>query len=187
MAKNYFYDYTNSFLHRVLLITIILFSANQVSIQDGDSVDINALSDTHVWDRLLIEEVPSLRENVDRSISALNEANYSKVREQIEDIKSGDNWFNIKKELEARNAINLVSHFNHSLYELDGFVRTEDSVTAARTAHILSASLDDIVLELSEPVLDTKRLILTTSIIGIVIGSGLYIIPKFRKKLNIKY
>jgi hypothetical protein len=139
------------------------------------------------WDRLLIQEIPSVRENVDIIQNAVSEGNYSLVREQIDDIKSGENWYNIQKELEARAAIPLISKFKTSLTDLNAMVEAESSIDKTRKAQILSDDLDNIISKLSEPVVDIQRLIMTTSIIGIVIGSGLYIIPKLRSRYNIKF
>lgn len=186
MVKIHSCVYTSGLLHKILLITIILFGAVQLLIQDLASAVGYGSFNTEVWDRLLIEEVPALRENVDNIISAANEQNHSMVREQIDDIKSSDNWFNMRKDLDARDAANLVSHFNKSLSELEASLGTEDPAIRANKANILQENLD-VIVKLSEPVIDANRLILTTSIIGIVIGSGLYIIPKFRKRFNIKY
>ena len=187
MVKIHACEHTSALLHKILLIAIFLCGAVQLLVQVGASTVNNGSFNTEVWDRLLIEEVPALRENVDNIISAINEQNHSMVREQIDDIKSSDNWFNIRKDLEARDAANLVSRFNKSLYELEASPGTEDPADGANDSHTLQENLDVIVQKLSEPVVDANRLILTTSIIGIVIGSGLYIIPKFRRRFNIKY
>jgi hypothetical protein len=140
------------------------------------------------WDRLLIEEVPSLKENVDNIVNALNEGNYNEVGKQIDDIQTGDTWFNIRNELQSRQATELVSRFNNSLFELNRLSESEDSLSSVvEQAKILSESMDDIVNKLSNPVVDIQRIVLSTSVIGIIIGSGLFIIPRVRKRFNIKY
>lgn len=150
------------------------------------------LSPSESWDRLLIQEVPSLKENVDNIVNALNEGNYSMASEQIDDIQTGDNWFNIRNELESRKATDIVYRFNNSLFELERLSKTEDFLTSAieqaqAQAQMLSESMDDIVNILSTPVIDVQRLVLSTAVIGIVIGTGLLIIPRVREKCNIKF
>ena len=121
-------------------------------------------------------------------INALDEGNYSMAREQIDDIQTGDNWFNIRNELESRQAIYLVSCFNYSMLELEGLTKGEDSLSfPAKQVKMLSENLDDIVNKLDEPAVNVQRLVLTTSVVGIVIGSGQFIIPRVRKRFNIKY
>jgi hypothetical protein len=178
----------NRIPHESLFTIVILCIAAQTLVQDeAFATAKNVSSQAEDWDRLLIEEIPSLRENVDNIVNALNEGNYSMAREQIDDIQSSDNWFNVRNELEARDETNLVSRFENVLSDLETSLKTQDSVAETEQAKMLSKGLDDIVGKLAEPAVDMQRLIITTSIIGIVIGSGLYIIPKVRKKFNIKY
>jgi hypothetical protein len=118
-------------------------------------------------------------------INALDEGNYSMAREQIDDIQTGDNWFNMRNELESRQAIYLISCFNYSMLELERLTKTEDSLSfPAKQAKMLPENQDDIVNKLSEPGVNIQRLVLTTSVVGIVIGCGLL---RVRKRFNIKY
>jgi hypothetical protein len=85
-------------------------------------------------------------------------------------------------------AIYLVSCFNYSMLELERLTKTEDSLSfPAKQAKMLSENLDDIVNKLDEPAVNVQLLVLTTSVVGIVIGSGIFIIPRVRKRFNIKY
>jgi hypothetical protein len=189
MANKLLIKIKNNGLYVSLLITIIFFCGKvQTPIQNEVIAARDVSSQGESWDRLLIEEVPSLKENVDNIINALNEGNHSMAGEQIDDIQTGDNWFNIRNELESRQATDLVSRFNNSLFELDRLSELEDSLAPAlEQAQILSENMDDIVNKLSNPVVDIQRLVLTTSVIGIVIGFGLFIIPRVRKRFNIRY
>ena len=91
-------------------------------------------------------------------INALDEGNYSMAREQIDDIQTGDSWFNIRNELESRQATCLVSRFNYSMLELERLTKTEDSLSfPAKQAKILSENLDDIANKLSEPAVNIQR------------------------------
>jgi len=169
----------------LFIITTFLCTDIHVFIQDEVFAANSVSSENEVWDILLIEEIPSLKENVDNIVNAFNEGNYSMAREQIDDIQTGDNWFNIRNELESRQATDLVSRFNSSLLELDRLSKTEDSLTSAAVeqAQMLSESMDDIGSKLSDPVVDIQRLVLTTSVIGVVIGSGLSINLKSERGL----
>ena len=80
------------------------------------------------------------------------------AREQIDDIQTGDSWFNIRNELESRQATCLVSRFNYSMLELERLTKTEDSLSfPAKQAKILSENLDDIANKLSEPAVNIQR------------------------------
>jgi hypothetical protein len=170
----------------VVFVVLLIFGCNQILVREEAHASSNNET-TQDWDRLLVEEIPSLRNNIDAIQNAVKEGNYSLVREQIDDIESGDNWYNIQKELETRDAVDLIFQFKTSLSEVDTMAEAEDSIAIARKTQILSDDFDEIVRELGKPVVDIQRLIMTTSIIGIVIGSGLYIIPKLRSRYNIKY
>lgn len=188
MLNNFIKIKNNGLYGSSFIIILLLYGNAQAFLQDKVFATSDRSSQGESWDRLLIEEVPSLKENVDNIINALTEENHTKVREQIDDIQTGDNWFNIRNELESRQATDLVSRFNNSLFELNRLSESEDSLASAvEQALILSESMDDILSKLSNPVVDIQRLVLTTSVIGIVIGSGLFIIPRVRKRFNIKY
>jgi hypothetical protein len=160
----------------LLLMIIILCTAVQSLVGDeAFATTSDVSSQGKSWDRLLIEEVPSLRENIGNIANALNEGNYSEAVKQIDDIQAGDNWFNVRNELESRQATDLVTRFDNSLFELARLSNKGDSLTSA------------VEQTLSNPVVDLQRLVLTISVIGIVIGSGLFIIPRVRKRFNIKY
>jgi hypothetical protein len=171
------------------LMIIILFTAVQSLVGDeAFATTSDVSSQGKSWDRLLIEEVPSLRENIENIANALNEGNYSEAVKQIDDIQAGDNWFNVRNELESRQATDLVTRFDNSLFELARLSKKGDSlISSVKQTQMLSKSMEDIVNKLSNPVVDLQRLVLTTSVIGIVIGSGLFIIPRVRKRFNIKY
>ena len=78
-----------------------------------------------------------------------------------------------------------VSCFNYSMLELERLTKTEDSLSfPAKLAKMLSENPDDIVNKLSKPGVNIQHLVLTTSVVGIVIGSGLL---RVRKRFNIKY
>ena len=100
----------------------ILFINGQGLIQDAAAN--NGIPEK--WDRLLIEEIPLLKENLEGIINALDEGNYTIVSEQIDDIKSGGDWSNVRKELESRNEADLISSFNNSLSRLDKLVATKN-------------------------------------------------------------
>lgn len=138
------------------------------------------------WDRLLIEEIPLLKENIDNIIIALDQNNHTLAREHIDDIQLRDDWFNIKKELESRNQLDLVLNFNNSVSMLDELTKTKNS-DSIQQAQILLNDFDKIVQTLGQPVIDIPRLLIVILIIGTLIAFGLHIIPRLRKRLNIKF
>lgn len=175
-------NFINAGSFKIILIFLIFFLAGQGYNQEGVATN----EGSQVWDRLLIEEIPLLKENIEGIISALNKNNYTLAREQIDDIQSGDNWFDIRKELESRNQKDLISNFNDSVSRLDELVKTENSGSMQQT-HILLKDFDKIVQTLGQPVIDVPRLLIVTLTIGTLIAFGLHIIPKVRNRLNIKF
>lgn len=142
--------------------------------------------DSQGWDRLLIEEIPQIKENIEGITHALDKNNYTLAREQIDDIQSGDSWFNIRKELESRNQNDHVLNFNNSLSKLDKLTKAENGGSIQRV-QILLKDFDKIVQILGQPVIDISRLLIVILIIGTLIAFGLHIIPKVRNRLNIKF
>lgn len=167
---------------KIILIFLIFFLTGQGYNQEAVATNEGSRG----WDRLLIEEIPLLKENVEGIISALDKNNYTLAREQIDDIQSGDNWFNIRKELESRNQLDLILHFNDSVSRLDELTQTKNS-DSIQQAQILQKDFDKIVQTLGQPVIDISRLLIVTLIIGTLIAFGLHIIPKVRNRLNIKF
>ena len=137
-------------------------------------------------DRLMIEEIPWLEENIDSIIAALEEKNYTKAGEAIDTIRSGDNWLNVRNELELRNERNLISSLNESMSAAQASFANANS-SSTNQVQLLSRDLDKIVQVFGNPVIDLQRVLLTISILGALIGTGLFLIPKFRKHFNIKY
>lgn len=176
------YTSTNTNACNVLFLFLILFINGQGLIQDAAAN--NGIPEK--WDRLLIEEIPSLKENLEGIINTLDEGNYTIVSEQIDDIKSGGHWSNVRKELESRNEADLISSFNNSLSRLDKLVATKN-ISSIGEAQILSKDFKKMEQALAQPVIDFQRLLLIVFIIGTLIAFGLYIIPKVRKKLDIKF
>jgi len=165
-----------------LLIFLIFFITGLGFIQE-----VAADNETsEKWDRLLIEEIPLLKENIEGIINAIDKSNYTMVREQIDDIESAGNWFNVRKELESRNQVDLISSFNDSLSRLDQLATTNNSASIEQ-AQILSKDFNKIEQVLGQPVIDFQRLLLVIFIIGSLIALGLHAIPKVRKRLNIKF
>ena len=167
---------------KIILIFLIFFLTGQGYNQEGVAIN----EDSQGWDRLLIEEIPLLKENIEGIINALDKNNYTLAREQIDDIQSGDNWFDIRKELESRNQKDLISNFNDSASRLDELTKTENS-GSIQQAQILLKDFDKIVQTLGQPVIDIPRLLIVTLTIGTLIAFGLHIIPKVRNRLNIKF
>ena len=108
------------------------------------------------------------------------------MSEQIDDIKSGGHWSNVRRELESRNEADLISSLNNSLSRLDKLVATKN-ISSIGEAQILSKDFKKMEQALAQPVIDFQRLLLIVIIIGTLIAFGLYIIPKVRKKLDIKF
>ena len=176
-------NFMNAGSCKIILIFLIFFLTGQVYNQQGVSTNDGGPQD---WDRLLIEEIPLLKENVEGIINALDKNNYTLVREQIDDIQSGDNWFNIRKELESRNQLDLVSNFNDSVSRVDELAKTKNS-DSIQQAQILLKDFDKIVQILGQPVIDIPRLVIVILIVGTLIAFGLHIIPKLRNRLNFKF
>ena len=107
-------NYINARICKTSIIFLIFF----LSGQGYNHVGFATSGSAQGWDRLLIEEIPLLKENVEGIISALDKNNYTLAREQIDDIQSGDNWFNVRKELESRNQLDIVLNFNDSVSRL---------------------------------------------------------------------
>jgi hypothetical protein len=126
------------------------------------------------------------KENIEGIISALDKNNYTLAREQIDDVRSADNWFNIRKELESRNQLDLILNFNDSVSRLDELPKTENS-GSIQQAQILLKDFDKMVQTLGQPVIDIPRLLIVTLTIGTLIAFGLHMIPKVRNRLNIKF
>ncbi|HJU79045.1 MAG TPA: hypothetical protein VJ599_05725 [Nitrososphaeraceae archaeon] len=161
---------------------MIFFLTGQGYNQDGLATN----EGSQHWDRLLIEEIPQLKENIEGIPRALDKNNYTLAREQINEIQSGDYWFNIRKELESRNQNDHILNFNNSVSKLDELTRTENA-GSIKQAQILLKDFDKIVQTLGQPVIDIPRLLIVILIIGTLIAFGLYIIPKLRNRLNIKF
>jgi hypothetical protein len=177
------FNFINAGSCKIILIFLIFFLTGQGYNQEGVATNDGGPQD---WDRLLIEEIPLLKENVEGIISALDKNNYTLAREQIDDIQSGDNWFNIRKELESRNQLDLILNFNHSISRLDELTKTKNS-DSIQQAQILLKDFDKIVQILGQPVIDIPRLLIVTFTIGTIIAFGLHIIPKVRNRVNIKF
>lgn len=175
-------NYINARTCKTSIIFLIFF----LSGQGYNHVGFATSGSAQGWDRLLIEEIPLLKENVEGIISALDKNNYTLAREQIDDIQSGDNWFNIRKELESRNQLDIVLNFNDSVSRLDELTKTKNS-DSIQQAQILLKDFDKIVQNLGQPVIDIPRLLIVTLIIGTLIAFGLHIIPRLRNRLNIKF
>ena len=149
--------------------------------------DVKALekiSEKH--DRLMIEEIQWLEENIGSIDAALEVENYTKAEAVIDTIRSDDNWLNVRNELELRNERNLISSFNESMSAAQALFANANS-SSREQVQLLSQDLDKIVQAFGNPVIDLQRMLLTISIIGALIGSGIYVIPRFRKHFNIKY
>ena len=101
------------FIILILCITLLPL------VEDVKALD--KISEKH--DRLMIEEIQWLEENIDNINAALEVENYTKAGEVIDTIRSDDNWLNVRNELELRNEGNLISIFN-------------ESMSAARTSHV---------------------------------------------------
>lgn len=175
-------NYINARTCKTSIIFLIFF----LSGQGYNHVGFATSGGAQGWDRLLIEEIPLLKENVEGIITALDKNNYTLAREQIDDIQSGDNWFNIRKELESRNQLDIVLNFNDSVSRLDELTKTKNS-DSIQQAQILLKDFDKIVQTLGQPVIDIPRLLIVTLIIGTLIAFGLHIIPRLRNRLNIKF
>lgn len=175
-------NFINAGSCKIILIFLIFFLTGQGYNQEGIATN----NGSQGWDRLLIEEIPLLKENIEGIISALDKNNYTLAREQIDHIQSGDNWFNIRKELESRNQLDLILKFNHSVSRLDELTKTKNS-DSIQQAQILLKDFDKIVQTLGQPVIDIPRLLVVTLTIGTLIAFGLHIIPKVRDRLNIKF
>ena len=169
-------------LNLLLLCFSIFFLACQGYIHEA--LANNATSES--WDRLLIEEIPLLKENIEGITNALDKNNYTSVREQIDDIESAGNWDIVRKELESRNQLGLISSFNNSVSTLENLatIKNSDSV---KQAQILLDDFQKIEQVLGQPVIDFQRLLLVIFIIGSLIALGLHVIPRVRKRLNIRF
>jgi hypothetical protein len=157
-VEDIFQKYKLAFSYCVSFIIILIFGWIQVLVQD-EAFAISNNEPLQDWDKLLREEMPSVRESVDTIQYSVIEGNYSLVKQQIENIESGGNWYSIRKELEARDATDLVSQFNASLAESDKMAKTEDSVAMPKKAQLLSDELDGFISRLGEPIVDDHRLI----------------------------
>jgi hypothetical protein len=166
----------------MLIIFLIFCLTDQCFNQVGAATNGNSQG----WDRLLIEEIPQIKENIEGITHALDKNNYTLAREQVNDIQSGDSWFNMRKELESRNQNNHVLDFNNSLSKLDKLTEAENA-GSIQGAQLLLKEFDEIVQMLGQPVIDIPRLLLVTLIIGTLIAFGLHIIPKVRNRLDVKF
>ena len=175
-------DYVNARACKTLMIFLIFFLTCQMYNQNG----VATKEDSQGWDRLLIEEIPQLNENIEGIIIPLDQNNYTLAREQTNHIQSGDYWFNIKKELESRNQNDHILNFNNSVSKLDELTKTENP-GSMQQAQILLKDFDKIVQTLSQPVIDIPRLLIVSLLIGTLIAFGLHIIPKLRNRLNIRF
>jgi hypothetical protein len=170
------------FIFILILCSIHVGYVRPTLVEDVDALD--GISEKR--DRLMIEEIQWLEESIDNINAALEEENYTNARDAIDTIRSGDNWLNVRYELELRNEGNLIYSFNESMSAAKALFANANS-SSIEQVQLLSRDLDKIVQALGNPVVDLHRLILTIAILGALIGAGLYVIPKFRKHLNIKY
>ena len=176
-------NFINTGSCKIILVFLILFVTGQEFNREGVATDEGSQG----WDRLLIEEIPLLKENVEDIINALDKNNYTLAREQIDGIRSADNWFNIRKELESRNHIDLISSFNDSIDRLDKLLSMTENSGSIEQAQILLKDFNKIVQTLGQPVIDIQRLLIVILTIGTLIAFGLHIIPKVRNRLKIKF
>ena len=117
----------------LLLFFLIFFITGQGCIHEAAAN--NTTSDS--WDRLLLEEIPLLKENIGSIINTLDNDNYTTVREKISDIESSDNWHNVRKELESRNQLDLISSFNNSVSRLGKLATIENSASIEQAQILL--------------------------------------------------
>ena len=95
-------------------------------------------------DRLMIEEIQWLEENIDNINAALEEKNYTKAGELIVTIRSDANWLNVRNELELRNEGNLIFSFNESMSAAQALFANANS-SSDEQVQLLSQDLDKMV------------------------------------------
>lgn len=150
------------------------------------TVPIPSQGETLQTNRLLIDEMRSFEESMKNINAAFEEGNYTIIRHEIDSLLSADSWKTIINELALRNESNLVSSFNNSLLELERSVITKNH-SSIEQINIVSEELEKIEQTLGKPLIDWLRLILVISTISALILAGLYIVPRVRKTLGIKY
>ncbi|WP_458743432.1 hypothetical protein [Candidatus Nitrosocosmicus sp. T] len=135
---------------------------------------------------LLINEISTIQENIENIVMATNEGNYSKAKEYIDEIDSSDNWFNVLEELQSRNSTDEIVAFSSSLRTLDILITDKNSSSKIQVEE-LTRDFNEIVNSLAIPLVDSSRLIITTTVGFIAVTILLYLIPSIRKVLTLKY
>lgn len=181
----YFFGYKKMDWY-VLLSAMAALSAVSIADQNAVLAVVEDGNKNEKVDMLLIEEISSIKESIDNVANAIDEGNYTSARQQVNDIRNGDSWNNVRKQVQERNDDNLAIEFENSLLTIDELLISSNS-NAAEYVNVLSEDFDKIIKSLGKPIIDVQRLILTISIAGVVIFIVLYVTPKFRQKLNIKY
>ena len=118
--------------------------------------------------------------------SAFEEGNYTLAEENLNEIKSGNNWLNIQEELKSRNLVNQITTFNSFLVALNESI-VDRNLNSTISVEQVKEDFEKIASILGTPVIDYHRLIISLCVIIIPVILLLYLIPKIRVKLRIKY
>jgi len=135
---------------------------------------------------LLVNEIPAIQEDIDNLIAALDKGNYTLAKENIDEMESGVNWLNVKGELLTRNENNQLILFNSSMSKLNQLVIARDPSSILQVEHT-KQEFEKIISILGIPLIDYQRLILTIVMTVVIVGLLLFIIPKIRRNLKIRY